>query len=106
MGTRRKKADDAVVEVTSAPTNRFDEIDGRERRYLIAMGIRMLCFIGAVILFQFSWVAAAILLVAAFLLPMFAVVVANSASPRIGGTPVDPGLTHRELGPGDFSHDD
>lgn len=105
MSTRRKKAD-PVVEITSAPTSPYDEIDSRERRYLISMGIRFVCFIGAVILFQFSWIAATVLLLASFLLPMVAVVIANSASPRVGGTPVPPGLMHRELGPGESPHDD
>lgn len=106
MGARRKRDDDAVVEITSAPTNRFDEINHRERRYLISMAVRTASFIGAVIVFPYSWVASAILMLASFLLPLIAVVIANSASPRIGGTPVDPGLMHRELRPGDSSHDD
>ncbi|MGO4257108.1 DUF3099 domain-containing protein [Marmoricola sp. RAF53] len=106
MAERRKRDDDPVVEITSAPTSRFDEIDHRERRYLVSMAVRTACFIGAIVVFQWSWVASAILMLASFLLPLISVVIANSASPRIGGTPVDPGFTHRELGPGDSSHDD
>ena len=102
MGPRRKK-DDLVVEITSAPTNVGDEIDHRQRRYLISMAVRTVCFLGAVITFPFSWILAAVLLVASFLLPAIAVVVANSASPRIQGSPTDPGFHHelgRELGEG------
>ena len=106
MGARRKRHDEPVVEITSAPTNRFDEIDHRERRYLISMAIRTACFIGAVVVLQFSWIAAVVLMIASLVLPLFSVVIANSASPRVGGTPVDPGMMHRELGPTDSSHDD
>ena len=100
---RRSKKDHDVVEITSAPTNVSDEIGHRQKRYLISMAIRTACFLGAVLTFQFSWVLATVLLVASFLLPAIAVVVANSASPRIQGTPADPGFHHelgRELGHG------
>jgi hypothetical protein len=61
------------------------------------MGIRTLCFIGAVVVGPgvLRWV----LVVGAFVLPYVAVVMANSASPRIEGTdlvPPDPG--YKELG--------
>lgn len=102
MTGRRKRHDDHVVEITSAPTNPSDEIAGREKRYLISMGIRTACFLGAVVAFSTDvvWLGL-ILLIASFLLPAVAVIMANSASPRIGGTPVDPGFQHRELEPGD-----
>src|SRR5437879_188485 len=90
MGWRHKHVDDEVVEITSAPTSPGEEIDSRERRYLISMGIRTACFLGAVLTIKIPWLAA-LLLVASFLLPAIAVVVANSASPRVGGTPTDPG---------------
>ncbi len=104
MNARRKRHDDAVVEITSAPTSPGDEIDHRERRYLISMGIRTVCFLGAVLTFQFSWVLASVLLIASFVLPAIAVVMANKASPRIGGTPVEPTFKRGELGPGDSDH--
>jgi hypothetical protein len=100
MGWRHKHTDEDVVEITSAPTTPGEEIDGRERRYLISMGIRTACFLGAVLTISIPWLAA-VLLLASFLLPAIAVVVANSASPRIGGSPTDPGLRHHELGPGE-----
>ena len=102
MDRRRKKGDD-VVEITSAPTNVNDEIAHREKRYLISMAVRTVCFLGAVLIFPFSWVLAAVLLLASFLLPAIAVVVANSASPRIQGSPTEPGFRTeywRELGQG------
>lgn len=102
MSVRRKRTDDTVVEITSAPTNRGDEIDHRQRRYLFSMAIRTVCFLGAVFTVSIPWLAA-LLLAAAFILPAISVVVANSASPRIQGNPTDPGFHHRELGPGDSS---
>jgi hypothetical protein len=100
MSGRRKHRDDPVVEITNAPTSPRDELAGRERRYIISMSIRTLCFIGAVVSFgvHLAWLGA-ILMIASLILPMLAVVVANSMVPRIEGNPVDPGLQHRELGP-------
>lgn len=60
------------------------------------MTVRTLCFIGAIVVGDgwFRWV----LVVGAFVLPYVAVVMANSASPRIEGADlVPPGSGHREL---------
>ncbi len=62
------------------------------------MSIRTACFIAAVLVGGgwLRWV----LVVAAFVLPYIAVVMANSASPRIEGTDLmGPGSGHKELGP-------
>jgi hypothetical protein len=101
----RHKHDEPVVEITSAPTPPGEEIAGRERRYLISMGIRTACFIAAVLSMHILWLAA-VFLFASFILPAIAVVVANSASPRIGGTPTDPGLHLPELGPSSQDDED
>ena len=61
------------------------------------MTIRTLCFVGAALVGAgpLRWV----LLAGAFFLPYVAVVMANSASPRIDGTDlVTPSGGHRELG--------
>jgi hypothetical protein len=71
----------------------------RQKRYIISMSIRTLCFIGAIVVGSgwLRWV----LVAAAFVLPYIAVVMANSASPRVEGTaPRGPGLDRPELGPG------
>ena len=64
------------------------------------MGIRTLCFIGAVVVGDgwLRWV----LIAGAFILPYVAVVMANSASPQIEGADLDP-LDHgyKELGTGE-----
>jgi hypothetical protein len=71
----------------------------RQKRYMISMGIRTLCFVAAVVVGPgwLRWV----LVAGAFVLPYIAVVMANSASPRIEGTlPLGPLSDQRELGAG------
>ena len=43
---------DPVYSVTSARSGQRDEIGGRERRYVISMAIRTVCFVGAVVAWQ------------------------------------------------------
>jgi len=60
------------------------------------MGIRTLCFIGAVVVGD-GWVRW-VLVAGAFILPYVAVVMANSASPRVEGADlVPPSPSHKEL---------
>ena len=70
---------DPVYSVTSARSGQRDEIGGRERRYVIAMSIRTVCFVGAVIAWQTvgAWLGA-ILFVGALVLPYTSVVLANA----------------------------
>jgi hypothetical protein len=88
-----------VVRITTAPESHESEMAHRQKRYMISMAIRTVCFVGAIVVGPgwLRWV----LFAGAFLLPYFAVVMANSASPRIEGTlPPGPGHGRRELGPG------
>jgi Protein of unknown function (DUF3099) len=64
--------------VTLARRSRSDDITYRQRRYLLMMGIRTVCFVIAVVLFvnHFGWLAA-IPAVGAIFIPYFAVVFAN-----------------------------
>ena len=73
------------VRITTASRPRSEEIAGRQRRYLISMGIRTLCFILAVVSMGhwFMWVFVA----GSLFLPYIAVVMANAASPA---DPADP----------------
>jgi hypothetical protein len=94
----RRRHDDAV-RITTAASSRDADISARQRRYVFSMGVRTLCFVGAIVVGPgwLRWV----LFAGAFLLPYFAVVMANSASPRIEGTlPPGPGHGRQELGPG------
>jgi hypothetical protein len=84
------------VRITTAPTSRRDDIDRRMRRYIISMAVRTLCFIGAVVVGD-NWVRW-VLVVGAFVLPYVAVVMANTAGPRIQGADlVQPGHDYKEL---------
>jgi len=69
---------DSVHLVTQARRSLSDDISYRQRRYLLMMGIRAVCFVIAVVLFvnHFGWLAA-IPAVAAIFIPYFAVVFAN-----------------------------
>jgi hypothetical protein len=64
--------------VTQARRSMSDDITYRQRRYLLMMGIRALCFVIAVILYtnHFGWLAA-IPAMGAIFIPYFAVVFAN-----------------------------
>ena len=64
--------------VTQARRSLSDDIAYRQRRYLLMMGIRAVCFVIAVVLFvnHFGWLAA-IPAVGAIFIPYFAVVFAN-----------------------------
>lgn len=88
-----------VVRITTAPESPGQDMAHRQKRYMISMGIRTVCFVAAIAVGQgwFRWV----LVAAAFVLPYIAVVMANSASPRIDGTlPPGPAHGHGELGAG------
>jgi hypothetical protein len=100
MGARRRgHAADDVVRITTAPESPEVEMGHRQRRYMISMSIRTLCFVAA-ILVGGGWLRW-VLVAAAFILPYVAVVMANSASPRVEGTaPQAPGFGHPELGSG------
>ncbi|HUP99614.1 MAG TPA: DUF3099 domain-containing protein [Aeromicrobium sp.] len=80
---------DPVYSVTSARSGQRDDIGGRERRYVISMAIRTLCFVGAVIAWQTvgAWLGA-ILFVGALVLPYTSVILANAGT-RSQGTGVD-----------------
>ena len=68
----------SVHVVTQARRSLSDDIAYRQRRYLLMMGIRALCFVIAVVLFlnHFGWLTA-IPAVGAIFIPYFAVVFAN-----------------------------
>jgi len=68
----------SVHVVTQAHRSLSDDIAYRQRRYLLMMGIRAVCFVIAVVLFvnHFGWLVA-IPAVGAIFIPYFAVVFAN-----------------------------
>ena len=73
-----------AVRITTATRSHSDDLRSRERRYVISMTIRTLCFVLAVVCIGhwFMW----IFIVASFVLPYVAVVMANTAAaPDVGG---------------------
>ncbi|MCH8565347.1 DUF3099 domain-containing protein [Nesterenkonia sp. LB17] len=73
---------DQVHSITDAPQKHSDEQHSRMVRYAVSMGIRMVCFILAVILQNWmTWV----LLAAAVVLPYVAVTTANVGADRYMG---------------------
>lgn len=83
----------AVYTVTDAPLPMSEDIGHRQRRYLMSMGLRTVCFVGAVL----AAVAGApvwlviLLVVGALLLPYVAVVFANGGrEPTASATFDDP----------------
>ena len=77
-----------VQSVTSAPVSAADDQAHRIRRYLLTMGIRIVC--GALALFTEGWVRWTFVALAV-VLPYIAVVMANAVGPRSGQemAPVD-----------------
>ena len=83
VGGMAKKDHDAV-RITTATRSRSDDISARQRRYVISMTIRTICFVLAIVSIGhwFMWA----FIIASFILPYVAVVMANAgASPDPGG---------------------
>ncbi|GAA3832540.1 DUF3099 domain-containing protein [Nocardioides panacisoli] len=83
---------DAPIRITTAGRSRQADLARRQRRYLISMGIRVLCFIGAVIagIAGINWLWP-ILVGGALILPYIAVVMANATDSRIDTLPLTGG---------------
>jgi hypothetical protein len=97
--TRRQ----GVPLVTEAQRPLSEDIAFRERRYLLMMGTRVLCFVVAIILYveHAGWFAA-IPAVGAIVIPYFAVVFANGGrepSSTRGFRPYEPNLPERYSDP-------
>jgi len=91
-----------AVRITSAAASRNADIAARQKRYVVSMGIRTVCFVAAVVayLLEIHWLWP-ILIVAALLLPYVAVVMANAASTKDDGFALLDGRPGQsELGPG------
>ncbi|WP_168221393.1 DUF3099 domain-containing protein [Actinomadura sp. WMMA1423] len=75
----RHHREPAVYTVTDAPRPMSEDIGHRQRRYLVSMAVRTLCFVGAVVaaVAGAPWWLAVLMVVAAAILPYVAVVFAN-----------------------------
>jgi len=78
--------DDEAVRITTASSSRNEDIAARQRRYLISMSIRSICFVGAIVaaLAGLGWLWP-ILIAGALILPYVAVVMANATASRSDG---------------------
>ncbi len=85
MARTRKSTDDAV-RITTAAASANDDLRARQRRYLLSMSLRTICFVGAIVaaLNGIDWLWP-FLIGAAIVLPYLAVVMANAAASRKDG---------------------
>lgn len=102
MARERSGREDAV-RITTAASSRNVDIATRQKRYLLSMSLRTICFVGAIIanLAGVDWLWP-ILVVGALVLPYVAVVMANAAGPRQDGfSLMGPAAVTPELTAGD-----
>ncbi|MEO6510629.1 MAG: DUF3099 domain-containing protein [Nocardioides sp.] len=93
---------DEPVRITTANAGRDADIAARQKRYLIAMGIRTICFVAAI--FVTSIWLRVVFVTGALVLPYVAVVMANAGSTKSDGFALMDGPSGaRELPPGDGS---
>ena len=81
------RADEPVL-VTTAPQSPREEQRARTRRYLVTMGVRVACFVAAIVLVSLGlrW-EAGIAVAASLILPWVAVIAANGGPRRTVETP-------------------
>ena len=94
------RADEPVLVTTAGKSPRQEQRE-RERRYLITMGARVVCFILAIVLFGVGlrWVAA-FAVAGSLILPWVAVVAANAGPRRVIEQPSLYQRDRRQLPPG------
>jgi Flp pilus assembly protein TadB len=98
---RRAHGGETPIRITTAATSPQADIAARQRRYLIAMGIRTLCFVAVACLAVthagpdwLPWIFVA----GALVLPYVAVVMANAANTKSDAFELRDGSSHdREL---------
>ena len=98
----RKQLEEDVVRITTAAGSREADIRARQKRYLLSMSLRTLCFVGAIIasMVGIGWLWP-ILIAGALILPYIAVVMANAAANLSDGFKLrEADFSQRELGSG------
>lgn len=85
MSRTRSNAQPPIA-ITSVPLSLDDQHDARRRKYLIMMGIRVLCVLAAVATAPASLWLALIFICGGAVLPWCAVLIANDRPPRHGST--------------------
>ncbi len=84
-----------AVRITTARSSAADDMKSRQRRYAIAMTIRTVCFLAAVVIG--SGILMWLMIAAAVFLPFLAVVVANAGDQRNDGFNLPGGSSAPEL---------
>lgn len=85
--------------ITSAPEPLAEDIARRTHRYLVQMGIRLVCFLAAVLLWPYiPRLLSLLLILGAIVLPYVAVIFANAGRERADGPSELVGP--RTIGPG------
>lgn len=98
---RQARGSDSPIRITTAPSSAGSDISARQKRYLIAMGVRTGCFLMVALLAithigpsWCSWVFVA----GAIILPYVAVVMANATETKSDGFELQDSPSHaREL---------
>jgi hypothetical protein len=99
MATPRRAEHPGAIRITTAGSSPQADIARRQKRYVISMAIRSLCFVGAVIagVAGINWLWP-ILIAGAVILPYVAVVMANARTTRTDALPLTDGTQHPQLG--------
>lgn len=84
---RKHSGGDQVFRITGAAAGLSEDVRGRQRRYVISMGVRTLCVIAAIVLWNVSAPLAWLALIGGAVLPYIAVVVANAGRENAPGLP-------------------
>lgn len=98
----RKRGRTETFRITGARQGLKEDVRGRERRYVISMGIRTLAVILTVVLWNVERYVALGTLVLGMLLPYVAVVIANAGRENVPSLPRTfiPGPTRPAITPG------
>ncbi|WP_443065263.1 DUF3099 domain-containing protein [Streptomyces sp. NBC_00536] len=101
---RKKRNGAEVFRITGARKGLAEDVRGRERRYVISMGIRTVSVILTVILWNVERPVAIVTLVLGALLPYVAVVIANAGRESAPSLPSHfiPAPVHPALEPGNL----
>lgn len=83
----RKRSSGEVVRITGARQSLTADVRGRQRRYVISMGVRTVAVIATATLWNVQREVAVVALVLGALLPYVAVVIANAGRENAPGLP-------------------
>ena len=100
---RSKRGSETPIRITTASTGAGADIASRQKRYIVTMGIRTLCFVAVAILAMShlgpGWLPW-IFVIGAVILPYVAVVMANAASTKSDGFELRDGASQDKQLPG------